>query len=523
MDTRATRASGRSRLLVAVTVAVVLVTTLVGSRAYAAPSGYPVTGIDVSAYQGSVNWASAVATGIRFAYIRASEQADIADSFFDANYRDAKANGLYAGAYHRARPDVSGGRAQAAYFLDHARYMADGRTLPPMLDIEWPRSNWTGLNACYNLTPAQLTGWMRDFVDEVKVRTGRLAMVYTNPNWWGPCTNNDASFGAYPLFNSGYLPSPPPVPAGWTRWTLWQYTSSLTVPGISGSVDGDVFNGTPAELAALAGQVVVNDGTDFADLDGDRRAEVLSFWAGSSPQLYGYLNVNGYGPIDRNRYGLLASGFRRSATQFADLDADGRAEAIVFFGGSPPTAYAYHNVNGFGPYAGWLYTYLGAGFTPANTRFADVDGDGRAEAIVFFGGSPPTAYAYHNVNGFGPYVGSLNTYLGAGFTPANTRFADLDADGRAEAIVFFGGSPPTAYAYHNVNGYGPYVGSLNTYLGAGFTPANTTFADLDADGRPEAITFLGGGAGQVYAYQNVNGYGPYAGWLYTYIGDGFRP
>ena len=74
---------------------------------------------------------------------------------------------------------MSGGKAQADFFLDNAQYVSDGRTLPPMLDIEWPRSTWPGLNACYNLTPTQLSAWIRDFVDEVARRTGRLAIIYT--------------------------------------------------------------------------------------------------------------------------------------------------------------------------------------------------------------------------------------------------------------------------------------------------------------------------------------------------------
>jgi GH25 family lysozyme M1 (1,4-beta-N-acetylmuramidase) len=221
-----------------------------GSPALAAPAGYPVTGIDVSAFQGDVDWAAVAAGGAKFAYARASEQADIPDRFFPTNYREAKANGLYVGAYHRARPDVSGGKAQADFFVDNAQYVSDGRTLPPMLDIEWPRSTWPGLNACYNLTPTQLAAWIRDFVDEVARRTGRLAMIYTNPNWWNPCTNRNTTFGANPLFNSGYTPSPPPPPAGWSTWTFWQYSDSGTLPG-----DQDVFNGTYAALTQLAGAV----------------------------------------------------------------------------------------------------------------------------------------------------------------------------------------------------------------------------------------------------------------------------
>src|ERR1035441_18506 len=87
-----------------------------GSPARAAPAGYPVTGIDVSAYQGQIDWASVAAGGAKFVYVRASEQANIPDSYFDANYQGAKANGLYVGAYHRARPDLSGGDGPGGFF-----------------------------------------------------------------------------------------------------------------------------------------------------------------------------------------------------------------------------------------------------------------------------------------------------------------------------------------------------------------------------------------------------------------------
>ena len=221
--------------------------------ARAAPAGYPVAGIDVSAYQGQVDWASVAAGGARFAYVRASEQAGIPDSYFAANYQGAKANGLYVGAYHRARPDLSSGRAQADFFLDHAQYIADGQTLPPMLDIEWPRADWAGLNACYNMTPAQMSAWIRDFVGEVAARTGQRAVIYTSTNWWNPCTGNDAAFGSYPLFIARYAASPLPLPAGWAKWTVWQYSSSGTLPG-----DQDVFSGDPAGLTRLAGAAPVS-------------------------------------------------------------------------------------------------------------------------------------------------------------------------------------------------------------------------------------------------------------------------
>lgn len=242
---------GRGRtwaLVTGLALAGLMVCGVGGTPARAAPAGYPVTGIDVSAYQGQIDWAAVAAGGAKFAYVRASEQAGIPDSYFAANYQAAKANGLYAGAYHRARPDLSSGKAQADYFLGQAGYVSDGKTLPPMLDIEWPRANWAGLNACYNMTPAQVSSWISDFVSEVAKRTGQHTMIYTNTNWWNPCTASNPAFASYPLFIAGYTASPPPLPAGWAKWTFWQYADSGTLPG-----DQDVFSGDAAGLTRLAG------------------------------------------------------------------------------------------------------------------------------------------------------------------------------------------------------------------------------------------------------------------------------
>jgi GH25 family lysozyme M1 (1,4-beta-N-acetylmuramidase) len=265
--------------VVAVVAAVVsAVLLLVGgapaARAAPPPAGYPIIGLDVSTFQGNVDWPAVASRGALFAYARASEQANIPDNSFNTNYHGAKGNGLFAGAYHRARPDVSGGRAQADYFLDQAQYVRDGRTLPPMLDIEWPRSTWTGLNACYNMTPAQLVAWIRAFVDQISARTGQLAVIYTNPNWWNPCTANNTSFGAHPLYNSGYLASPPPPPAGWATWTIWQYDDEGVFPG-----GQDAFNGDYEALQRLAGGVPRSIGLRAAV----NNRYVVADAAGSSP------------------------------------------------------------------------------------------------------------------------------------------------------------------------------------------------------------------------------------------------
>jgi GH25 family lysozyme M1 (1,4-beta-N-acetylmuramidase) len=230
------------------------------AQALPPPPGYPIRGVDVSYFQGpALDWAALARGGTKFAYIRVSEQDgrplsnNNPDPFFATNWAGARANGVYAGAYHRARPGLSSGKQQADVLLDLAPYAADGRSLPPMLDIEWPRADW-GLGDCYNMTPAQLVAWIQEFVTEIAVRTGRQAMIYTNTNWWNPCTASSTRFAANPLFLANYSQNPPPLPAGWPSFAIWQHAAGAAIPGSDwSSPDLDVFKGDYPALARLVG------------------------------------------------------------------------------------------------------------------------------------------------------------------------------------------------------------------------------------------------------------------------------
>ncbi|MEW9534770.1 GH25 family lysozyme, partial [Microbispora sp. NPDC049125] len=235
----------------AVGVAAAVMVAVTAAPAAAVPSGYSVGGTDVSNHDGTINWSQTAAKGVKFGWAKATEGLDFVDGQFNANYHGAKDNGVYIGAYAFGRPDkgVNTGRAQADFLIDHAQYVNDGKTLPLQLDIEWP---WWTTSApvypCYGLTPSQMVTWIRDFVNEVKARTGREAAIYTNANWWNNCTGNNTSFSANPLETARYGDSPGTLPAGWSRPTAWQYAgSSSTLPG-----SPTVFNGSADDLAAFA-------------------------------------------------------------------------------------------------------------------------------------------------------------------------------------------------------------------------------------------------------------------------------
>jgi len=215
-------------------------------RAFAAASPPGIPGLDVSGWQvlNASNWATIAANGARFAYVKATESTDYVSSQFPEQYTDSYNAGLLHGAYHFATPNTSSGAAQANWFLAHGgQGTADGRTMPPLLDIEYNPYGAT----CYGLSQQAMVSWIYDFSQTIQARTGRLPAIYSTTNWWIQCTGNSAAFAANPLFIARYpnniAEGAGTLPAGWPSYTLWQYASSGIFPG-----DQDVFNGTERDL-----------------------------------------------------------------------------------------------------------------------------------------------------------------------------------------------------------------------------------------------------------------------------------
>jgi GH25 family lysozyme M1 (1,4-beta-N-acetylmuramidase) len=205
-------------------------------------SGPPPQGMDVSGYQGNVDWAGAFRNGGRFVYVKATESTGYVNPYFSQQYNGSKAAGLVRGAYHFALPNRSSGATQANYFIAHGGgWSADGATLPPMLDIEYDPY---GSNICYGMSGSAMTSWIRDFSNTVHARTGRYPTIYTTRNWWNTCTGSNPSFGSTnALFLACYCRTVGTMPAGWRFQTIWQYDDKGTLPG-----DQDVWNGNYASL-----------------------------------------------------------------------------------------------------------------------------------------------------------------------------------------------------------------------------------------------------------------------------------
>ncbi|MFG1805613.1 lysozyme [Streptomyces sp. NPDC049040] len=202
-------------------------------------------GLDVSGYQGNVNWASVAANGGRFAYVKATESTSYVNPYFAQQYNGSYNAGLIRGAYHFATPDTSSGAAQADYFLAHGGgWSKDGKTLPGMLDIEWNPYGAT----CYGLSASSMVNWILSFSNEYHARTTRWVTIYTATSWWSQCTGNTGDFSSTnPLVLANYNGSPGPMPYKWPYQTIWQFADSGIFPG-----DQDAFNGDFSRVQALA-------------------------------------------------------------------------------------------------------------------------------------------------------------------------------------------------------------------------------------------------------------------------------
>jgi lysozyme len=202
------------------------------------PYGFKVHGIDVSHYQGKVNWAE-LATAqrdsfpIRFVFMKASEGGDLADEAFQANFDSAKAHGFIRGAYHFYNPKTDPVR-QADFFIRSVQLQPGD--LPPVLDIEKRGSNKRKLQD-------DLKIWLR----RVEQHYGVKPIIYASYKFRTDYLT-DSVFNDYPYWIAHYYVD---SVAYQGPWTFWQHTDVGTLPGIEGHVDLNVLHGTLDDLRAL--------------------------------------------------------------------------------------------------------------------------------------------------------------------------------------------------------------------------------------------------------------------------------
>jgi GH25 family lysozyme M1 (1,4-beta-N-acetylmuramidase) len=211
--------------------------SLVPTRMQQPPNTLP--GIDVSHWQNDIDWAKVASSGVRFVFMKATEGRTFDDPNYAAYRAGALAAGLVVTAYHFANPGPGPNDPilEADHFVDVAGI--DSGNIIPVLDLER-----TG-----GLGPAELIAWTFAWLQEVTARTNVMPMIYSGPHFWRTNMDDTSAFAdaGYREWIAHWFVASPDVPAadwGGHGWTFWQWTDCKKVPGISGCVDADWFNGT---------------------------------------------------------------------------------------------------------------------------------------------------------------------------------------------------------------------------------------------------------------------------------------
>jgi lysozyme len=219
-------------------------------------------GIDISVYQKNVDFNAVKASGRQFVITRVSDGLGSVDPTFDGYYAAIKAAGMIRGAYQYFEPSEDP-IAQADMVLSKIGGKLEPGDLPPMIDMEQKGSS-----------AATISSAMKAWLDHIENALHVKPIIYTGYYYWNDNVGNPAGYAAYPLFVAGYPCNfseatsksfCPLIPDEWSKWTFWQYsdgskqscaTDGVNPPGVggvSGGCDRDFFNGSLADLQALAG------------------------------------------------------------------------------------------------------------------------------------------------------------------------------------------------------------------------------------------------------------------------------
>lgn len=195
-------------------------------------------GIDISNYQSKIDWPTVGKSGVKFAFIKATEGATNTDKSFESHWKGAGSANLARGAYHFFRAS-STPKDQIDHFLSTIGDRA--QELPPVLDVEWQNEQ----KALGDASVADFSADVIECLSRLATSTGRRPILYTAPGFWSLMPDG---FGAQcaalaDLWIAHYGVSSTTSLPGWGRWAFWQYSSTKLEPGVTSKGDANVFCG----------------------------------------------------------------------------------------------------------------------------------------------------------------------------------------------------------------------------------------------------------------------------------------
>jgi lysozyme len=197
------------------------------------PGKLAVHGVDVSRWQGDIDWSELRRQGANFAYIKATDGGDHLDPLFARNWRQADKAGIKRGAYHFFYWCRTAGE-QADWFIRNVPRVAGA--LPPVLDVEW-----NGESRCRKRPSRErVLEKMQVFLDKLEAHYGQRPIIYTAPDFYRD--NLKGAFPNHPFWLRSVAAHPAKVYPG-RDWVFWQYSGSGLSHGVKGRIDLNVFHG----------------------------------------------------------------------------------------------------------------------------------------------------------------------------------------------------------------------------------------------------------------------------------------
>jgi len=203
------------------------------------PKKYTIHGIDVSYYQGKIDWTKVKAmnedgVSVTFAFIKATEGVISVDPYFQRNWREAPKQGIKVGAYHFFRPKKSG-RWQANFFLQ--TISIEKGDLPPVVDIE----------SLDGVSPDKMRAELNAFVIQIEQKTKVKPIIYSGLKFYQDYLAN--YYNDYPFWVAHY--HQPKLKLESSAWKFWQHSDKARINGINHAVDFNAFNGDSLQFKQM--------------------------------------------------------------------------------------------------------------------------------------------------------------------------------------------------------------------------------------------------------------------------------
>ena len=273
----------KNKLFINTLIVILLLSIAIPVFAFPPSSDEIYEGIDVSEWQGTIDFEAVADSGIDIVYIRASEGTDYIDPYFRENYEKAKANGLRTGFYHylTARTEEEA-RAEAEFFVGNIK------GTEPECKLAMDFESFGDLNV------GEINQISKVFLERVQELSGKECVIYSDAYNAREIFDEELAT-KYVIWVADYFVSEPANNGKWSSWVGFQFTDRGRINGIDGNVDRDKFtNGILLNDTSKIPEDTTNDATQEFEYITVRRGDTLSAIAREYNASYQYLaKING--------------------------------------------------------------------------------------------------------------------------------------------------------------------------------------------------------------------------------------